>query len=116
MSLLSPELVAELKAAGLPAKRTGCREPRCRQSHWRRGFCRRHFEARERRLDWGVIEHAIARPVPPYMLSRWEACCAAWILTQRGMSTHNIAARLHVTPRTVTRWRKAWREALQETK
>ena len=113
---LSPELVAELEAAGIPRHRTGCRGPRCRQSHWRKGLCRRHFEAHRQRLEWAVIDRATAGPVPPYALSHNEAFCAAWILTQRGMPARAIATRLHVTSRTVVRWRTAWREALQETK
>jgi FixJ family two-component response regulator len=52
---------------------------------------------------------ADSRPLPE--LTEVEKEFAAQVLTQAGLGAHEIAARLGVAQRTVTRWRARWAEA-----
>ncbi|MEU6279777.1 hypothetical protein [Streptomyces sp. NPDC047028] len=92
-------------------------EEHANQARTYRGAARRlerlvrpHYMPRARRPRHpGVDEEAVRRVVlgqPPFPeLTRDEARLACWVLTRQHASATEIADRIHVTKRTVHRWR-----------
>jgi hypothetical protein len=113
-----------------PTRHPTCTHPGCRTKHHARGYCSTHYHqfvrppkaapgTRPRRLS-GRMDHNVVSAIAsgasfaPDEISRQEAMCAAYVLTLRGWTARQIAEHLHVSPRTVVRYRRAWRQALLE--
>ncbi|MEV0735416.1 helix-turn-helix domain-containing protein [Streptomyces sp. NPDC050549] len=62
-------------------------------------------------IDFLAIERVVNADLPLPGLNEPEQELAARLMTRAELGADEIAERLRVEPRTVTRWRSAWKEA-----
>ncbi len=60
-------------------------------------------------VDFLAIERVVNGDLPLPGLNEAEQELAARLMTREGLGAEEIAERLRVEPRTVTRWRSAWK-------
>ncbi|MGR3937076.1 helix-turn-helix domain-containing protein [Streptomyces sp. BRA346] len=61
-------------------------------------------------IDFLAVERVVNGDLPLPRLNEAEQELAAQLMTRAELCTEEIAERLHVEPRTITRWRAAWRK------
>jgi hypothetical protein len=61
-------------------------------------------------VDFMAVERVVNGELPLPELNEAEQELAARIMTRAGQAAHEIAEHIGVEPRTVTRWRAAWRK------
>jgi hypothetical protein len=62
-------------------------------------------------IDFLAIERVVNADLPLPGLNKVEQELAALLMTWAELGADEVAERLRVEPRTVTRWRSAWKEA-----
>lgn len=65
-------------------------------------------------VDFLAVERVVNGDLPLPHLNEAEQELAARLMTREAMGAEEIAERLRVEPRTVTRWRAAWKKEARE--
>ncbi|MFF2566678.1 helix-turn-helix domain-containing protein [Streptomyces sp. NPDC058084] len=65
-------------------------------------------------VDFLAVERVVNDDLPLPLLNEAEQHLAARLMTRSGLGADEIAERLRVEPRTVTRWRAAWKAGAEE--
>ncbi|WP_405999387.1 helix-turn-helix domain-containing protein [Streptomyces sp. NBC_00829] len=66
-------------------------------------------------VDFMAVERVVNGELPLPELSEGEQEMAARLMTREGYSAHQIAARVGVESRTVTRWRASWKKEEEQS-
>ncbi|WP_316749270.1 helix-turn-helix domain-containing protein [Streptomyces herbicida] len=65
-------------------------------------------------VDFLAVERVVNGDLPLPSLNEAEQELAARLMTREGLGAEEIAERLRVEPRTVTRWRASWKREERE--